>query len=283
MKLSVLLKENTGLLKAAGVPDAAYDARQLLLSAYGLTAEEYLLAKDREAEDPAGAERFETMVRRRAQREPLQYILGEAWFMGRRFLVTPEVLIPRPDTETLVELVLLETEAAEKHSVLDLCTGSGCIAVSLAGSGHFAEVAAADISPEALRIALRNAKENGTPVRFFQSNLFEAVTGRYDILVSNPPYIRKKDLTGLEPEVGVYEPKLALDGGEDGLEFYRRIVAQAGRCLTPGGSIYLETGFDQAEAAAELLAAHGFHRIRVTKDLAGLDRVVSGYEYTGTN
>ncbi len=199
--------------------------------------------------------------------------------MGLDFRVNRHVLIPRQDTETLVELVLQEQKDS-KRKVLDLCTGSGCIAISLAVIGGYEEVTAADVSEEALATARENASrllKPGQTVAFFQGDLFQALCEKkFDVLVSNPPYIPTEILQDLQPEVRDHEPRIALDGAEEGLGFYRRIVAEAADWLNPGAGIYLEIGYDQGKAVSALLKKAGFQEIKVTQDLAGLDRVVSG-------
>ena len=226
--------------------------------------------------------RYRQMIGRRAERIPLQQILGEQEFMGFPFQVNEHVLTPRQDTETLVELVLRE-RPDPSQSVLDLCTGSGCIALSLARLGGYRRVWASDLSEEALKVAEQNAKglleeleENKAEFRLLKSDLFEGIPKeeRFDILTSNPPYIPTEVIEGLEPEVRDHEPRMALDGDEDGLKFYRILAAEAGGFLNPGGAIYLEIGWDQGAKVEELLRQAGFQEIRTVKDLAGKDRVV---------
>lgn len=237
--------------------------------------------------------------------EPVSYILGYREFMGLRFHVNEAVLIPRQDTELLAEeaIRIAENEvggqnrkglkrkelnckglnrSAENestYSILDLCTGSGCIAVSvkkfLEKYGSIIEMDASDISEAALSVAEKNAVENGTEVRFFRSNIFEGISGKYDMILSNPPYIPRDQMEGLEKKVLFYEPHAALYGGKDGLDFYRTIAAEAGKHLKPGGNLILEIGFDQGETVPGLLKENGFSQIRVLKDYNRLDRVVT--------
>ena len=239
---------------------------------------------------------YREMIEKRASRIPLQQILGSQEFMGLEFYVNEHVLIPRQDTETLVELVLQEQQDPEKK-LLDLCTGSGCIAISLAVKGGYRSVTATDLSEEALKVAERNAKTHGFavvshtetqdaaeqaghPFIFRQGDLFTAMpqseAGTFDIITSNPPYIPTAVIATLEPEVREHEPMMALDGTEDGLKFYRRIAKEAGTWLKPGGAVYLEIGYDQGKAVSELLSEAGFDKARVVKDLPGKDRVVCG-------
>lgn len=286
MTLFQLLTEGTRELELAGDPDAETDARQMLFEAFHLDLVHYLLNRMQELEDQeqnrSGTERYRGMIERRKSRVPVQHILGSQEFMGLKFYVNEHVLIPRQDTETLVELVL-EEQKDPSLKILDLCTGSGCIAVSLAVKGGYASVTATDLSEEALRVAERNAENllNGSETQkigFFQGDLFAALTTaetrEFDIITSNPPYIPTAVIKTLEPEVREHDPMLALDGSDDGLCFYRRIAAGAGEYLRDGGSLYLEIGYDQGDAVKKLLEEAGFLEVRVCRDLAGRDRVV---------
>lgn len=281
MTLFQLLNEGIERLQSAGNPDAETDARQLLLAAFHLDTVHFLLNRMQELPEEEAAytsiERYRKMVETRRDRCPLQQILGSQEFMGLEFYINQHVLIPRQDTETLVELVLEEQQNREA-AVLDLCTGTGCIAISLAVKGGYHKVAAADISEEALKVARRNVEMHGCgeQIRLYQGDLFHALEPgmRFDIITSNPPYIPTAVIRTLEPEVRDYEPMLALDGTEDGLLYYRRIASEAGQYLAEGGSIYLEIGHDQGDAVRALLEAEGYREIRVCKDLAANDRVV---------
>ena len=225
------------------------------------------------------------MIDRRAERIPLQHLTGVQEFMGFEFYVNEHVLIPRQDTETLVELVLQEQKGKDA-ALLDVCTGSGCIAISLALMGGFRDVTALDVSREALMVAARNAqrllKEHEGDFNLIESDMFERLEPdrRYDIIVSNPPYIPKEDIAGLMTEVKDFEPINALDGGADGLDFYRAIVAEGRAWLKEGGWLFFEIGYDQGEALRTLLADFGYTEIGIRQDLAGLDRVAFG-RYTG--
>lgn len=287
-----LLTEGTRTLEQAGSPDAQIDAQQLLLAAFHLDTVHFLLNRLQELKDNednrSAIGTYRDMIARRAGRCPLQQILGAQEFMGLDFYVNEHVLIPRQDTETLVELVLEEQckgNAGKRLSLLDLCTGSGCIAVSLAVKGSFSQVTATDISEEALKVAKRNREAllesgpDGAPVQFefYQGDLFEALPKdgrRYDVITSNPPYIPTAVIRTLEPEVRDHEPILALDGTADGVYYYRRIADQAKNYLTQGGALYLEIGYDQGELVSRLLEEQGFGQVRVCRDLAGKDRVV---------
>ena len=269
-----LVREGEEVLAAAGVKEPGYDARALFLFAAQLTLTDYVRSADGEVPEEVRAA-FSSYCERRAVGEPLQYITGSAPFYGRDFYVDEGVLIPRFDTETLIEAVLPRMKRGMR--VLDLCTGSGCIPVTLAleGPGE-TEVNGSDISEAALRVAGINASRLGARVRFIRSDLFLQISGRYDIITANPPYIRSADIDRLDKEVRLYEPRTALDGSEDGLLFYRRIAGDAGAHLVPGGLLAFEIGADQAEDVRAVMRDSGFCDLTVFKDLAGLDRVVLG-------
>ena len=291
MTLDALLKEGESRLREAGVPDAGLDARYLLLEVWEMSLAEFLARRQRPLGVPKEAEgqapdgenggkvrRYRELIGMRAKRIPLQQILGVQEFMGLPFRVNEHVLIPRQDTETLVELVLKE-QKGRRASLLDMCTGSGCIPVSLMRFGDFCSGAAADVSRQALKTAAENARlllKGERLIRFVESDMFEALgpEERFDVIVSNPPYIPTRVIEGLEPEVRDHEPRLALDGAEDGLKFYR-ILAEKGReHLAAGGYIYMEIGWDQAAPVTELFGEAGYREITVTRDMAGLNRVV---------
>lgn len=283
MTLFQLLEEGRMVLEQSGDTDGEQDAKQLLLAAFELDTVHFLLDRMRELEDSpqnrCGIERYRSMIQKRSSRIPQQQILGCQEFMGIEFYVNEHVLIPRQDTETLVELVLEEQKDSSGKSLLDVCTGSGCIALSLAVKGSFSSVVAADLSEKALQVARRNGERLGCgQVSFLQGDLFGALEGseqqKFDVITSNPPYIPTAVIETLEPEVRVHEPRMALDGAEDGLCFYRRLAAEAGRYLKDGGAIYLEIGYDQGDDVKKLLEEAGFTEVQVKKDLPGNDRVV---------
>lgn len=240
-------------LEQAGVPDADVDAAYLLASVLKEDTLAMRINGHRELAAPQQAA-FDALCDRRAAREPLQYILGETEFMGLTFHVEPGVLIPRADTEILVEKALAWMKPGAR--VLDIGTGSGAIAVSLAKLGRQAQVTAVDVSDRALEIARQNAKRNGAAVEFVKSDCFSALKGRkYDMIVSNPPYISEDEMRGLMPEV-TREPELALFGGADGLDFYRRISREAPEYLNEGGCLLFEIGWLQKDAVSALVKAH---------------------------
>ena len=211
---------------------------------------------------------FLELISRRTNGEPFAYIIGYKEFMKLKFWVDENVLIPREDTEILVTKAI----ESDKKNILDMCTGSGCIAISLAKYIKDSNVRAVDISPKALEVARKNAKLNDVNVEFIESDLFEKVNDKYDLIVSNPPYIRKSDIDELQIEVQ-NEPKLALDGGEDGLDFYKKIAKDAYAFLNNNGYLMFEIGFDQGEAVSEILKEK-YVDIEVLKDFSGNDRVV---------
>lgn len=260
-------------LKAAEISEGENDA-WLLLSAVCRIDRNFYYVYGREDMREEQEKEYLDFLKKRASHIPLQYITGEQEFMGLNFKVNPHVLIPRQDTEILVEEALKAITPGME--ILDLCTGSGCIAVSLAKFKPKTKVQGADISPEALQVSEENAKRNGVDVRFFLSDMFKQVRGNFDVIVSNPPYIPTGVIQGLMPEVKDFEPHLALDGREDGLWFYRILTSEGKKYLKPGGVLMAEIGCDQGKAVKRLFQEEGYCEIKVIKDLAGLDRVVTG-------
>ncbi|MBO4901228.1 MAG: peptide chain release factor N(5)-glutamine methyltransferase [Lachnospiraceae bacterium] len=261
-------------LQSAGVPDAEPDARLLL---------EYVCHTDRNTlyahgDLPVGSEMgelYERLIGRRMKRVPLQHILGTQEFMGLSFVVNEHVLIPRQDSECLVEEAMLFVKDGDR--VLDLCTGSGCILLSIMCYKNGIEGVGTDLSKEALEIARLNAEKLEKPALFIESDLFGQLEEKpFHAIVSNPPYIRTDVIPTLEPEVKDHEPFCALDGGSDGLVFYRKIIATAPQFLLPGGMLLLEIGYDQGEAVSGLMRENGFGDVTVVQDLTGNDRVVRG-------
>lgn len=253
MTIREVLKAATARLNAAGVPNSDYDAAAMLAHVLGEDA--LMLRMNSWKEMPAERlEGYEAIIARREKREPMQYILGSTGFMGLDFHVEPGVLCPRPDTEILCEEALKRLEPGAR--VLDIGTGSGALAVSIAKLGKDVDVTAVDISDTALRVASGNAEKNGANVRFVKSDCFAALDGEmFDMIVSNPPYIDREEMAQLMPEV-LMEPELALFGGEDGLDFYRRISREAGAHLMPGGCLLFEIGWKQKNAVSDLLREH---------------------------
>lgn len=260
-------------LKEAEIGEAQLDARLLLEEVCGTDHNTLLCHGDREVSE-AEEEQYRKALEQRAVHVPLQHLLGYQDFMGLRFQVNEYVLIPRQDTEILVEEAMRYLHDGMR--ILDLCTGSGCILLSLLHYSNDCEGVGVDISQEALQVAAQNAELLGIRADFLKSDLYEKVTGKFDLLVSNPPYIERAIIPTLMEEVREYDPYIALDGGEDGLDFYRRIIGGAQDYLKRGGQILMEIGSGQAKAVSELLREAGFKEIDVCRDFAGLDRVVSG-------
>lgn len=260
-------------LNIAGIEDAKHDAWLLLTFICKIDRTFYYVHMDEEMPVEQVAE-YENVLNKRAEHVPLQYITGEQEFMGIPFHVNDAVLIPRQDTETLVEEALKVVRPGMK--VLDMCTGSGCILISILKNIVDVEGFGYDISKQAINVAKENAKLNNVNATFERSDLFEDVSETFDVIVSNPPYIPTDAIGGLMPEVAVYEPMQALDGKEDGLHFYRRIIEAASQYLNPGGKLLFEIGHDQGESVSALMKEAGYQDVRVIKDLAGNDRVVTG-------
>lgn len=260
-------------LNSAGIEDAKHDAWLLLTFICKIDRTFYYVHMDEEMSVEQVTE-YESVLNKRAEHVPLQYITGEQEFMGIPFRVNDAVLIPRQDTETLVEEALKVVRPGMK--VLDMCTGSGCILISILKNIVDVEGYGYDISKQAINVAKENAKLNHVNATFERSDLFEDVSDIFDVIVSNPPYIPTDVISGLMPEVAMYEPMQALDGKEDGLHFYRRIIADALKYLKPDGKLLFEIGHDQGESVPRLMKDAGFKDVRVIKDLAGNDRVVIG-------
>ena len=272
MTLSGLLREGREALQAAGIPEWDLDAWYLLEYAAHCTKNEYFLRPEKEVL-PQEKQLYRTLIRKRSAHIPLQYLTGSQEFMGLSFFVDENVLIPRQDTEILVEEALRALGSGMR--VLDVCTGSGCILLSLLKLCAGLEGTGTDLSEKALQVAGENARRLGVEASLVLGDLFEPVSGKYDCIVSNPPYIASREVDVLMEEVRDHEPRMALDGGEDGLYFYRKIAVQSPKYLNDRGRIFLEIGFDQGEAVAGLLAP-AFDEVRIVQDLAGLDRVVCG-------
>lgn len=270
------LGKGAAILEANNILDANIDAWYLLSYVTGLTRQKYFLEQNSEI-DELMLYKYQDVLLKRSQHIPTQYIIGEQDFMGLTFWVNEHVLIPRQDTETLVDEAL-KVIPSGSH-ILDLCTGSGCVLLSIIALGQGISGLGVDISDEALVVARENGARIAPKATFAQGDLFSKVTGKFNAIVSNPPYIRSKDIEELEPEVKDFEPRLALDGSGDGLYFYKRITSEAGEYLTDGGHLLFEIGYDQGEDVALLMREAGFEDVEVIKDLAGNDRVVKGVYY----
>lgn len=258
-------KEFNNILKQSNISDTENNVAQLFLHVLNCSRVEYL-TKVTITEDEY--KQIKRLVIKRSKHEPLQYIVGEVEFCGNKIKVNKNVLIPRNETEQLCDLV---SKTANDKKVLDLCCGSGCIGLGIKANSS-ADVTLADVSLKALNVAKNNAKLNNLNVTFVKSDLFKNVKGKFDIIVSNPPYIKTKDLETLQPEVK-NEPMLALDGETDGLSFYRQIINDAPRFLNKSGEIYFEYGIGQAKAIEKLLKKN-FECIRIIKDYYNKDRFI---------
>ncbi len=273
MKYQELYRWGCEQLKEVIIAEAELDARLLLEEICG-TNRSYLLVHGDEEVTEEQYQSYVNCIARRKEHIPLQQIMGYQEFMGLKFTVTPDVLIPRQDTEVLVEEVMLHLH--DGMHILDMCTGSGCILLSLLRYSNDCVGVGADISEAALAVAKENAKQLDLEATFTLSNLFENVEGKYEIIVSNPPYIPTDVIPTLMEEVKGHEPIGALDGYGDGLYFYREIIKNAGEYLYPGGMLFFEIGCEQAEDVSNLMKEEGYQAVTVCKDLAGLDRVVYG-------
>lgn len=271
-------------LEDFGIENAQYDATELLLLVMGISRTQYLINSMDKIDSGKLAE-YAELINKRAEHIPLQHITGIVNFYGREYKVNANVLIPRQDTEILVEEVMKLTNSESR--VLDMCTGSGCIIISLAASGHTSEngAVAIDISDDALKVADYNKKYNNADyIKLIKSDMFSSSEceqyknedNRFDVIVSNPPYIPTKDIDELSEEVRLHDPVLALDGDTDGLKFYKSITKQSVNYLKENGYLCYEIGYNQAEDVRNIMEQCGYSGIKVIKDLAGLDRVVIG-------
>lgn len=267
-----VLRDGETRLKNAFIEDAKLDAWYLMEYCFHMNRVSFLLDKNKTVSKEK-EEEYVGLIEKRSNHIPLQHLTGEQEFMGYSFYVNEHVLIPRQDTEILVEEVISYVDGKK---VLDMCTGSGCILISLSKEAELQKGIGADVSKEAIKIAKKNAQRNESNVTFVCSNLFESIHEKFDIIVSNPPYIESKEIEQLMPEVRLHEPKIALDGAEDGLYFYRKIIKKAKCYLEPDGRLFFEIGYNQGRAVSLLMEEEGYQDIHIKKDLSGLDRVVYG-------
>jgi len=270
------MRAATARLNAAGVPDAARDVRLLMAQAIGVSAAG-LIARERGILPAPVADHVDEMVAARAQRQPIAQILGRREFFGRAFKVTPDTLDPRPETETLLE----EALSQDFNRILDLGTGTGCIAVTLLAERKGATGVATDVSQDALDVAQANAKACNvdTRLRFVRSDWFASVPpleAPFDLIISNPPYIAESEMADLAPDVREWEPRLALTDGADGLSAYKTILEGFGPYLAPEGRLMVEIGFAQGDAVADLFLSQGLEAVEVGTDLGGRARIVTG-------
>lgn len=273
MTLLETVKKGENYLRDRGIDNPELDAWYILEHVCDIDRTYYLLNKQEEL-DSADYARYLTMLSERGKHVPLQHLTGEQEFMGLTFYVNEKVLIPRQDTEVLVEEALKLLKPGMR--VLDICTGSGCIIISLLKLADGLKGTASDVSGEALAVAKSNAVKHQVCVDFRQSDLFEQIDGSYDMIVSNPPYIATTEIPKLMEEVRVFEPMGALDGSADGLYFYRKIITKSKSFIKKGGWLLFEIGYDQAASVSALMHGADYEDVRVIKDLTGLDRVVLG-------
>lgn len=274
------LEDVKAMLRDSGIEEYAVDSFLLLSELFGMSRTQYYM-KQKEFMPDADYENYMLAAARRSRHEPLQYITGKAYFMGYEFQVDENVLIPRMDTEVLVAEAekVLKAHFPEKEQIriLDMCTGSGCILISMLLRNERISGIGVDVSEGTLGVARQNAEHlHCDSVEFLYSDLFENVAGTFDMIVSNPPYIKTEVIKGLMEEVKSFEPFAALDGLEDGLHFYREITREAVKYLNKGGFLCYEIGYDQSEAVVSIMKENGFENCFVVKDLAGLDRVCIG-------
>nr|WP_296008651.1 peptide chain release factor N(5)-glutamine methyltransferase [uncultured Blautia sp.] len=276
-----LLEYGKVRLQEAEIEEYALDAWLLLEYVFQVSRTWYFVHENDMA-DTEKAEQYLEYIGERSRHVPLQQLTGEAYFYGMKFYVNEDVLIPRQDTEVLVEEVLklsrtVFPEEKRKHlNILDVCTGSGCILLSLLSNLENAVGTGVDLSEKALNVARINGRNLGIQAEWIHSNLFDKVQGKYDMIVSNPPYIKTSVIGELMDEVKYHEPKMALDGREDGLYFYRAMIREAEEYLNQGGILAFEIGYDQGESVSRLMRDQGYSQVQVIPDLAGLDRCVTG-------
>lgn len=263
-------------LQAAGIEDYVFESKQIIKHVTGYTNTQ-ILTKYTESLNKFQQDNLTVIIKQRLIRYPLQYIIGRWNFFGYEFFVGPGVLIPRSDTETLMDVCLETLKGKESPRVLDLCTGTGCIGITIKGECTAADVTLVDKYEEALNYATKNALHNNTDVKIIQGDVLktEGAEGQYHLIVSNPPYITDADMQTLQPEVK-FEPTTALAGGEDGLLFYRHIASEYKKYLALNGTLVFEVGINQSKQVADILKQNGFQDVAVRKDYSDIDRVVFG-------
>ena len=272
MTYGEILSFGKDYLESSHITDFESDAWLLFSYCVNMNRAKYIMKMKDDAPDCI-RQAYEVLLSKRSKGVPVQYLLGTQSFFGYDFFVNENVLIPRADTEVLVNEAL--KLAGLNAKVLDLCTGSGCIAVTVKLERNDLKVSASDISEGALSIARLNADYNNADVTFYQGDLFDAINEKFDVIISNPPYIETEEIEKLESNVKDFEPRTALDGGITGLDFYERIFKEAGDYLSEHGVVAVEIGYNQGEAVSDIAGRNGFGNIRVIKDLGGLDRVVT--------
>ena len=275
-----LIRQTSIRFRSTGIPDPENDSALLLVSLSGGSPLSLRLDTDTILE-PSLLSRYEQIVQKRLTRLPLQYILGEVLFCGNLFTVDARVLIPRPETELLCLWALDLLKDINQPRILDLCCGSGCIGLSLKAARPDAVVTLSDLSADALDVAAMNSRRLALKAELHQGDLLEGFRpSSFELIICNPPYIPSADCEDLQPEV-LFEPRRALDGGTDGLDFYRRLMMSSASVLAPGGALLMELGIHESEAVSALLSASGYHHIEIRKDLAGIDRMILGIRPDG--
>lgn len=272
-----LLTKAANILKDENIENIEYDIKTILRDTFDIDYNKFVMDMDNEFETDKSLEyEFISRIEKRKKHIPLQYIINKQNFYGLDLYVNESVLIPRYDTENIVDCIVKDFEGSKDISVLDLCTGSGCIAISLKKNG-FKKVFALDISDKALEVAKHNAYIHNADITFIKSDLYKELPNdiRFDLIVSNPPYIRTGEIEKLDDEVKDFEPKLALDGGKDGLDFYKKILNLSKDFINKNGSLYFEIGYDQAKDVVDLAKKEGYYNIKIIKDLSGKDRGIS--------
>lgn len=272
-----LLTKAANILKDTNIENIEYDIKTILRDTFDIEYNKFVMDMDNEFETDKSLEyEFISRIEKRKKHIPLQYIINKQNFYGLDLYVNESVLIPRYDTENIVDCIVKDFEGSKDISVLDLCTGSGCIAISLKKNG-FEKVFALDISDKALEVAKHNAYIHNADITFIKSDLYKELPNdiRFDLIVSNPPYIRTGEIEKLDDEVKDFEPKLALDGGKDGLDFYKKILNLSKDFINKNGSLYFEIGYDQAKDVVDLAKKEGYYNIKIIKDLSGKDRGIS--------
>lgn len=273
MTWQMALRQGEDFLAEMQIADSAIDAWYLLEYCADIDRTWFLLNRGEEIPDSV-YQKYQEALKKRSLHIPLQHLTGEQEFMGLPFHVNENVLIPRQDTETLVEEVLKVVKREDR--ILDLCTGSGCIVISIVKFADHVTGMGADLSEQALAVARENARNLQADVTFAKSDLFEQIEEKFDCIVSNPPYIATDQINSLMEEVRDHEPRMALDGKEDGLFFYRKIIAESHAYLKERGWLFFEIGCDQGDVVSAMMRHAGYENVKVKKDLAGLDRVVMG-------
>lgn len=272
-----LLTKAANILKDANIENIEYDIKTILRDTFDIDYNKFVMDMDNEFETDKSLEyEFISRIEKRKKHIPLQYIINKQNFYGLDLYVNESVLIPRYDTENIVDCIVKDFEGSKDISVLDLCTGSGCIAISLKKNG-FEKVFALDISDKALEVTKHNAYIHNADITFIKSDLYKELPNdiRFDLIVSNPPYIRTGEIEKLDDEVKDFEPKLALDGGKDGLDFYKKILNLSKDFINKNGSLYFEIGYDQAKDVVDIAKKEGYYNIKIIKDLSGKDRGIS--------